>query len=100
MDIRGKVTHGRLDPTIERTAIGEMAPEAHSSCAYAAIARREREQIVDRETGVLVVGSQFLSASSASISARNINIERNVRSTKKEIQYESEGQKNKKKIKK
>lgn len=60
MDIRRKVTHGRLDPTIERTAVGKMAPEAHARGADPTIARRERKQVVDRETRVLVVGSQFL----------------------------------------
>ena len=65
MDIRGEVTHSRFDPAIESTPVGKVATEAHARGADPAIARRQREQIVDGETRVLVVGSQFLSSQPA-----------------------------------
>lgn len=30
MDIRGKVTHARLDPAIQRATIGQMAAQTHA----------------------------------------------------------------------
>lgn len=48
MNVGSKVTHSRLDPTIQRTAIRQMTTQTHTRRADAAIARRQREQIVYR----------------------------------------------------
>lgn len=60
MDIRGKVTHSSLDSTIERTAIRKVSTQTHPRGADATIARWQGQQVVDAETGVFVVGGQFL----------------------------------------
>jgi hypothetical protein len=43
MNIGGKVTNSRLDPTIQRTTIRQMTAQTHTRRANAAIARRQRE---------------------------------------------------------
>jgi hypothetical protein len=56
MNISSKVTHRRLNPTIQRTPVRKVTTQTHTRRANTAIARRQREQIVYRETGVFVVG--------------------------------------------
>jgi hypothetical protein len=63
MNIRRKVTHTRLNPRIQGTAIRQMTTETHTRCTDATIARRQREEVVDAQTGVFVVGGQFLGLS-------------------------------------
>ncbi len=41
VNISGKVTHSRLDTTIQRTAIRQMPAQTHPRRADAAIARRQ-----------------------------------------------------------
>jgi len=60
MDIRRKVAHSRAHTLIERAAKRQMAAETHASGTDGAVARRQRQQVVDGERGVLVVGGQGL----------------------------------------
>lgn len=60
MDIRRKVTHSRLDPTIECTAVREMPTQTHASGTDPAIASGQGEEVVHSQTSVLVIGGQFL----------------------------------------
>lgn len=60
VDIRRKVTHSRLDPTIEGTAVRKMSTQTHASGTDPAIASGQREEVVHTQTSVLVIGGQFL----------------------------------------
>lgn len=66
VNVRREIAHGGLDPLVERTAEGQMPTETHARGADAAVARRQREEVVDRQGGILVVGGQFLFRSAAS----------------------------------
>ena len=60
MHIRREIANRRLHPAIQRAAIRQMTPQAHPRRAHPPIARRQRQQVVHRQRGVLVVGGQFL----------------------------------------
>lgn len=60
MDIRGKVTHGGLNPAIESTAVRKVSTQTHARGANATITGWQREQVIHAQSCVLVVGSQFL----------------------------------------
>lgn len=49
MNIRRKVTNRRLHPIIQRTPIRQMTPQTHPRRAHAAITRRQRQEIINRE---------------------------------------------------
>lgn len=56
VDIGRKVANGGRDAGVERAAEGEVAAEAHSRGAYAAVALGQGEEKVDGEGGVLIIG--------------------------------------------
>lgn len=60
MDIRGKVTHARLDPAIQRATIGQMTTQTHARGTNLSIASGQRKQIIHAETSVFIISGKFL----------------------------------------
>ena len=60
MQIRRKVTTRRPNPLIQRRSVRQMSAETHPRCTDRAGAGAKRQEVVYAETGVFVVGGEFL----------------------------------------
>jgi hypothetical protein len=60
VNVGGKVADRRLDACIEGASIRQMSAEAHTRGAHTAIAGRQRQQVVHRQGGILIVRRDFL----------------------------------------
>ena len=58
--IRGEIAHGGRDALIECAAECQVSAKAHARCANPAVAGGEREESRDGDSGVFVVGVNFL----------------------------------------
>lgn len=60
VDVRRKVAHSRLDAAVQRTSVRKMTTQAHTRCAYPAIASGQGEQVINAQRSILVISGYFL----------------------------------------
>lgn len=60
MDVGCEIADSGFDATVESAAVRQMSTQTHARGADSAVASLQREQIVDAERGVLIVGGDFL----------------------------------------
>lgn len=60
MDVSREVADGGADAGVQRAPVRQVATQTHAGGADAAVAGRQRQQRVDGEAGILIVGGHLL----------------------------------------